>query len=141
MNNFQVAIVSWAEAAEALSQIRDVVFTEEQRVPEELEHDPSDRDYVHALASAGDGTPVGAGRLVTGGKIGRMAVLKPWRGKGVGRALLGALVEAARQQGLKEVILDSQVHACGFYAGEGFTVFGDEFMDAGIPHIKMKKAV
>jgi predicted GNAT family N-acyltransferase len=139
MNRFSVSIVDWTNNCDQLSAIRDEVFIDEQDVPLDLERDPMDVHYTHALAQDSNGNPIGTGRLLADGKIGRMAVLRSWRGKGVGRALLHALIDAAREAGLQEVTLDSQTHARGFYCRDGFTTSGDEFMDAGIPHIKMKK--
>lgn len=139
MNRFHVDIVSWVDKASVLSAIRDEVFIVEQSVPEELERDPLDRDYVHALAISDQGEAIGTGRLLPGGKIGRMAVLGSWRGYGVGAALLVALVDFARERGDEEVMLDAQTSAERFYQRHGFVSEGDEFMDAGIPHIRMRK--
>ncbi len=139
MTSFSVSIVDWTNNADQLSAIRDEVFINEQNVPPDLERDPMDVHYTHALARDSNNNPIGTGRLLDNGKIGRMAVLKPWRGKGVGQALLHALIDVARKAGLNEVILDSQTLAQGFYHREGFTRFGDEFIDAGILHVKMKK--
>jgi predicted GNAT family N-acyltransferase len=63
-----------------------------------------------------------------------MAVLKPWRGRGVGSAMLTYLLTLARRNGFASVELHAQTHALGFYARHGFTPRGDEFMEAGIPH-------
>jgi predicted GNAT family N-acyltransferase len=70
-----------------------------------------------------------------------MAVLKEWRGHGAGRALLRALVEAARRRGDREVMLSAQVHALGFYRAEGFAPEGDEYEEAGIPHQAMRLGI
>jgi len=72
------------------------------------------------------------------GHIGRMAVLKYWRGRGVGSAILAELIEAAREKGCDSAILDAQTHALKFYARFGFEIVSDEFMDAGIPHRTMR---
>jgi len=137
MTVFSVEIVSWADYGETLQRIRDIVFIDEQNVPPELEYDDHDVNYVHALAFDGRKNPVGAGRLLDDGMIGRMAVLKEGRGLGIGRAILLALVNEARKKGLPEVQLNSQVHAIGFYEANGFIAEGDEFMDAGMPHRRM----
>ena len=73
------------------------------------------------------------------GHIGRIAVVKAWRERGVGAGLVGALVEAAREAGLASVDLDSQVHAVGFYQKLGFEAHGEVFMEAGIPHQNMRR--
>ena len=141
MSNFSVEIVSWVDKEAVLVAIRDKVFIEEQSVPEELERDPQDQDYVHALAISNQGEAMGTGRLLPGGKIGRMAVLGAWRGHGVGAALLEALVEFARERGDREVMLDAQTTAEAFYQRHGFISEGDIFMDAGIPHIRMRRSL
>ncbi|MGH8619772.1 MAG: GNAT family N-acetyltransferase [Burkholderiales bacterium] len=129
-----MARVQWRTAETQLASIRRTVFVDEQRVPEALEWDGLDADCVHALATVLNGTPVGAGRLLPDGHIGRMAVLKDWRGRGVGGALLAELVAAAREAGHAQARLNAQVHALDFYARFGFVASGPVFDDAGIPH-------
>ncbi len=139
MSGFRVDIVGWAENEPVLSAIRDQVFIEEQDVPEELERDPRDSDYVHALATSDRGKPIGTGRLLPNGKIGRMAVVASWRGRGVGAVLLQSLIDHAAGRGDSEVMLDAQTSAEAFYQRHGFVSEGEVFMDAGIPHIRMRK--
>lgn len=115
---------------------------EEQHVPEELEWDGLDEAAYHVLALSGAGQPLGCGRMLAKeGHIGRMAVLRPHRGKGIGAALLSALIDMARRQGIKHVVLDAQVSAIGFYQRHGFTAHGKTFMDAGIPHRRMRRSL
>ena len=68
----------------------------------------------------------------------RMAVLAAWRGRGVGAAMLEALMAEARRRGLREAYLHSQAHAKDFYARHGYAVEGEEYLEAGIPHIGMR---
>jgi predicted GNAT family N-acyltransferase len=133
--------VSWSEAGAALRQIRKIVFVDEQRVPEELEWDGSDEHCLHVLAETAAGGAVGTGRLLADGHIGRMAVMKGWRGRGVGGALLAELIAAAREARHSMVELSAQTHAIGFYRRFGFEVVGDEYLDAGIPHRMMRLAL
>jgi len=135
---FLVEEVTWAAAAERLAAVRRDVFVLEQAVPEELEWDGLDVDCRHVMATDVRGIAIGTGRLLPDGHIGRMAVVRSWRGKGVGRALLAKLVELARQRGDRTVALHAQTHAIGFYRRAGFEVSGDEFMEAGIPHVEMR---
>ena len=81
--------------------------------------------------------PVGTGRLLPDGHIGRMAVLKPWRGHGAGGALLTSLMNVARELGMRRVVLNAQIQAMPFYIRHGFQAEGEKFMDAGIPHRRM----
>ena len=136
--SFVIRPVSWTQSRDALHAVRRAVFIEEQRVPEELEWDEADEICRHVLAISDDGAPIGTGRLLPDGHVGRMAVLREWRGQGVGSAILETLLELAREQGLQAIELNAQTHAIGFYARHGFAVFGGEFMDAGIPHRKMR---
>lgn len=135
---FTVKEVSWRASERALRAIRTKVFVEEQSVPEALEWDGLDESSSHVIAVASDGTPIGTGRLLRDGHIGRMAVLEEWRGRGVGSALLELLLVIAGSMGFDEVRLHAQTHAIGFYARQGFKVEGEEFVEAGIPHVVMR---
>jgi predicted GNAT family N-acyltransferase len=143
LQNFHVEIVEWSREDQrtALLDLRDVVFIQEQGVPEARERDGLDVDCWHVLARDEAGQPIGCGRLTPAHKIGRMAVLQEWRGQGVGVALLRELIARARTQGWPEVALDAQVSAIGFYEREGFTAYGAEFEDAGLPHRAMRMAL
>lgn len=127
----------WALDQDALIELRTCVFVEEQRVPLDEELDGRDPDCVHVVAEASDGSIVGTGRLLPEGRIGRMAVAADWRGLGLGRALLDALVACAREQGFASVELHAQTRAERFYAAAGFRAEGPVFDDAGIPHRRM----
>lgn len=124
-----------------LRAVREPVFVVEQQVPIEEEWDDLDPQCRHVIARDAANRPIGTGRLTPERKIGRMAVLAEWRGKGVGDALMEALMDEARALGWPEISLNSQTHAMPFYARHGFEAFGDEFMEAGIPHRKMRKAL
>ena len=134
----RIELMDWNAARAEASRIRLAVFVEEQRVPPEIEMDDKDAVCVHALAYA-RGRPVGTGRLLPDGHIGRMAVLKENRSLGVGGAILERLVEEARRRGMKEVVLSAQTHALGFYRRHGFTEEGEVFEEAGIPHQEMRR--
>lgn len=124
--------------------LRRRVFIEEQGVSEADEVDDQDEAAIHLLASEGD-TPIGSARLLRQdetGKIGRVCVLATHRGRGIGAALIRAAVEEFRKQpGVKKVKLGAQSHAIGFYEGLGFTAYGPEYDDAGIPHRDMALAL
>jgi len=138
MAEFRIVISDWSSDRQRLSQIRRTVFMDEQGVPEELEWDDDDAGAFHLLAVDADDSPIGCARLLPDGHIGRMAVLQSWRGKGVGRALLQKALELARAQGHAIVRLSAQTHAAGFYRRHGFIAEGDEYLEAGIPHLAMK---
>jgi len=114
------------------------VFVHEQSVPPDLEWDGEDANALHFLALE-NGTPIATARLLPDGKIGRMAVLSAYRSEGVGSRLLAFIETVAREQSMKRLTLNSQTQAIPFYQKAGYRVFGDEFMDAGIPHFQMGK--
>lgn len=133
--------VPWATHAGVLGAVRREVFVVEQHVPEDLEWDGLDPGCRHALATDAAGRAIGTGRLLPDGHIGRMAVLASWRGRGVGGALLARLVAIARARGDAVAVLNAQTHAVGFYRRAGFEVSSAEFMDAGIPHVEMRRVL
>jgi len=139
--DIEIVLGDWAELRKQASAIRFEVFVEEQRVPEAEELDVMDALCLHALALDEQGNAVATGRLLPNGHIGRMAVRMTERNKGVGAAVLQALIDAALKKGFKEVFLGAQLHARGFYARQGFEAFGEVFMDANIEHIMMKKTL
>jgi predicted GNAT family N-acyltransferase len=137
MSEFRIVDADWATHQPALREVRSSVFVREQKVPEELEWDAVDPDCLHLLAMGPDGQPIGTARLQPDGKLGRMAVLPPWRGRGVGQALLTRALGLARERGFSRVFLHAQVSAEGFYRHYGFMPHGPLFEEAGIPHQAM----
>lgn len=137
----RIQLDDWDALREEASRIRFSVFVQEQKVPAEIELDDWDARSLHALASDTSGAVVGTGRLLPDGHIGRMAVLAPARGTGIGTALLGALMQAARERGDREVMLSAQTHAVPFYARLGFAVEGAIYQEAGIDHVDMRRAL
>lgn len=122
--------------------LRLEVFCREQGVPEELERDDHDETAIHLVAVADDGEVVGTCRLVAEGarvRLGRMAVARAHRGRGVGADLLELAHREARATGAGEVELHAQLTALGFYAGAGYVAEGDQFEDAGILHVLMRR--
>jgi predicted GNAT family N-acyltransferase len=122
--------------------LRTRVFVEEQGVPAEIEQDEHDATAVHALARDDDGRVVATGRLlVRDGRavVGRMAVDAAVRGRGYGAAVLAELHRQALALGLAEVELHAQVGARGFYERAGYTAVGEEYLEAGIVHVTMRR--
>lgn len=135
----RVGPVDYATALAELRVVREAVFVREQGVPRDIELDALDPDCRHVLARDADGRPIGTGRLTPSRRIGRMAVLAEWRGRGVGDALLQALVDEARALGWDELSLHAQASAIDFYARHGFLPEGDRFVEAGIEHLTMRR--
>ena len=138
---FTIRDVTWTEEETKLRAVRLAVFVIEQNIPEEHEWDEHDAASAHALAEDREGVPIGCGRLLPDGHIGRLAVLSDWRGQGVGAALLVHLVELARKRGHSKVLLNAQEHAVPFYSRYGFAPSGPPFMEAGIPHREMARVL
>jgi len=134
---FTVRILAWRDAQPLARPVREKVFVDEQKVPLALEWDEWDEPSDHALAFDRAGSPIGTARLLPDGRIGRMAVLKEWRLQGVGAALLGAVLDRARDRRIERSVLRAQTHAAGFYRRFGFIERGEEFLEAGIPHVEM----
>jgi len=125
-------------------RLRHQVFVIEQGVCEADEYDDLDPEAVHLLAWRGT-EALGSARLLRhddSGKIGRVCVSREARGQGIGAALIRAAVAIfAADPALSRVELGAQTHAIGFYEGLGFSAYGPEFDDAGIPHRMMEKTL
>lgn len=137
-----VRMGTWADLREGARALRDQVFVQEQRIPLDVEWDEADDSAVHAVAFNRLGQAVATGRLLAPepgvAKIGRMAVHRFLRGSGAGRAVLLALMQAARARGDRTVTLSAQRTAVGFYERLGFVADGAPFTEAGIPHQAMR---
>ncbi len=131
-------VVSQEQIARTFA-IRMRVFVKEQGVPEEIELDSDDQRAIHFLACVGR-RAVGTARVVEqhgSAKIGRMAVLKSYRGQGVGKKLLQRAMDMAKKRGARKIYLHAQVAVIGFYESMGFRSVGPIFDEAGIAHRKM----
>lgn len=135
---FIIEAVDYASALPDLRHVRETVFVREQAVPLALEWDELDPRCRHVLARDRAGRPIGTGRLTPEHKIGRMAVLAEWRGRGVGDALLLALLDEARRLGWRKLSLNAQASAIAFYVRHGFLPLGARFVEAGIDHQAME---
>ena len=140
-----VRVDSWDSLGREASVLRQQVFVTEQKIAAELEWDAADAVCLHAVAYNRLGVPLATGRLLDHApgvaKIGRMAVQAPMRGSGVGRAVLDALLQAARARGDREVLLHAQTSAAAFYRRAGFVPQGPAFEEAGMPHQAMLRVL
>ncbi|MBS0192967.1 MAG: GNAT family N-acetyltransferase [Proteobacteria bacterium] len=139
--DFRIEPADYRTDFQDLRHIRETVFVGEQKVPLELEWDALDPLCQHVIARDGENRAIGTGRLSPQHAIGRLAVLPEWRGRGVGAALLAALIDAARMQHWDEVELHAQVDAIAFYRKYGFEAFGEQYDEAGIRHQSMRLAL
>ncbi len=140
-----VQVGGWDGQMAAASALRHAVFAQEQGIPADLMVDDADHGAVHALAVNRFGMAVGSGRLLQAApgvaKIGRMATHAGVRGAGVGMQVLQALMQAARARGDREVVLMAQVSAIPFYLRAGYVSHGEEFVEAGVAHQEMRRAL
>lgn len=130
------------EMAEVMA-LRHAVFCDEQGVPPELEHDAEDATALHVVA-VDDGRVVGTCRVLGAGpsvRLGRMAVAREHRGRGLGAALLAAAHALAADRGAREVAIHAQTSAFGFWERAGYVPDGPEFEEAGIPHVAMRRTL
>jgi predicted GNAT family N-acyltransferase len=137
----RVELMPWEQAQPHAAPLRFAIFVGEQKVPPGIELDDQDEKALHAVAYDADGKPIGTGRLLPDGKIGRMAVVKEWRRRGVGADLLEALVAEARNRGFAEVRLSAQLQAAEFYRAHGFVAEGKVYEEAGILHQAMRRSL
>jgi predicted GNAT family N-acyltransferase len=136
----EISIVSFSNQQQDILAIRHRVFTVEQQVDPNIDFDGLDGLALQVLASS-DGIAVGTGRMLTDGHIGRIAVLKEYRGKGIGSDIIQALVNQAREAGMAKVFLGSQVRAVPFYEKLGFSAAGDNYIEANILHTPMEMTI
>lgn len=138
---FRIIRARTAEHMAHVRAIRQQVFIDEQGIPAELEWDDRDAGCIHVLALDPAGNAVGTGRLDVDGRIGRMAVLLAWRGRGAGTAMLNGLLAAAGETGCRRVYLHAQESAQSLYHRAGFHIQGEPFLEAGIRHITMEMSL
>ncbi len=139
--DYTIIQADWSSEQADIKLVRETVFMQEQNVSAELEWDGLDDKAIHLLARDDFGKAIGTARLLPDGHIGRLAVLKPWRSKGIGKALLTRLLGVAKKNKLNKVDLNAQSQAVGFYEKLGFTANGEEFLDANILHQHMEKII
>ncbi|UTR11049.1 GNAT family N-acetyltransferase [Evansella sp. LMS18] len=139
----EVRLVTTEQELKDAYEVRKIVFVEEQNVPLEAEMDSHEKDSLHFVVYD-EGENIGAGRfrILEGfGKVERICVHPSHRKKGVGEKLMRKIEETAKENGIAEIKLNAQTHAEAFYKKIGYTTHSDVFMDAGIPHVAMKKQI
>ena len=139
--DFHVEPADYHADFDDLRAVREQVFITEQRIPKAIELDRIDPDCIHLIARDNLHQAIGTARLSPDHKFGRMAVLKAWRNKGVGKALLLAMIDKARKLGWVEVTLNAQIDSIRFYEKFGFANVGDVFIEANIAHQAMQLAL
>ena len=139
MADFRVELRDWEAARTVAGPLRYAMFLEEKDPPPGIELDELDPQCTHAVALDESGKAVGTGRLHADGQIGRMVVLKDWRRRGVGEAILAALIDEARKRSYPEVTVTAALQAAEFYRGHGFVAEGKVFKEGSALQQKMRK--
>ncbi len=142
MKHFDLQNAQWPQDADLVRAVRQQVFVIEQGIDPALEWTGDDDDFLCVLALDADQKPIGTGRIKVESAtatIGRMAVLKPFRGAGVGAAILNRLIEIGKAEGANKFELSAQVSAIAFYQKHGFSASGPVYLDADIEHRKMSR--
>ena len=137
----QIRPAAWKRDGDAIRAVRHGVFTVEQGISANLDFDGRDPDCTHVLAVDASGEAIGTARMLPDGHVGRIAVHREWRGKGVGTRLVECLTDIARDRGFAEIYLHSQAQAAEFYTRLGYETRGEPFMEAGIEHVLMVRAL
>jgi len=127
---------SWSEHSDEITDIRNIVFVQEQCVPKNIEMDGKDVDCNHFLICKKN-EPIGTARLQSNGKIERVSILKPERKKGLGTKLMEFIINSAKKKELEKIYLHSQMDSIDFYKSLGFKEKGGMFQEAGINHVLM----
>ena len=138
-NNLKVEIVKWIDDQAQLKNIREKVFIQEQKVTPELEWDGMDEKAIHFLVFK-DEKAIGCARAIvikSRMQLGRMAVLKEYRGQGAGSTLIEKAIVTAKLKQLSGIHISAQCNAINFYVKFGFEVMGDTYLDAEILHCDM----
>jgi len=133
---FSVKYGSWDQLQQDAKLIRKLVFISEQNIPEQDEWDDLDAISQHFVVYD-QSQPIATARLLANNSVGRVAVLKAYRGQGIGRLIMLEIIAYAQAQKRPNLQLSSQVHAISFYEKLGFSIQGDEYDECGIPHIEM----
>lgn len=137
---FRVQNGHWDKLEQDAKFIRKQVFIIEQNIPEEDEWDDQDMISDHFVVYDQD-QPIATARLLQNNSVGRVAVLKTYRGQGIGRMIMLEIIRQAHQQDRTFLQLSSQVHAISFYEKLGFSIQGNAYDECGIPHIKMQLVI
>ena len=135
-DSIKIKTTSWSQSSKEISEVRHKVFVVEQSIPSEIEMDGKDSDCIHFLALE-QSKPIGAARLQKYGKIERVSVLREYRTKGIGTAIMKMVIEKARDLDIEKIYLHSQMDSKNFYQQLGFVQHGKTFFEADKPHIEM----
>jgi predicted GNAT family N-acyltransferase len=135
-----LSVPFWSDLGSLALRLRRDVFMDEQHVTPDVERDAYDLEATHVVAVRA-GTVVGTLRILFQAehvKIGRVAVARAARGGGIASQMMRFAMDLARARGEERFYLTAQTDKLGLYEKLGFTAFGEEFEDGGMPHLAMK---
>lgn len=133
---YKIIAGDWEQLGQDAKLIREQVFIQEQGIAPKDEWDDLDATVLHFMVYDSD-QPIATARLLQNYSVGRVAVLVPYRKRGIGKILMQHIINYARQQELPYLKLSAQTYVIAFYEALGFVVQGEEYLDCGIPHIDM----
>ena len=139
IKNMKIRLAKNKKELEDIFRIREIVFIKGQRVPRKRERDEFDKSAKHVIVFYNK-KPIGCARVRfvhKKAKLERIALLKEYRNKGLGKMIMDYLINYCRKKKSKEIVLNSQYYIKDFYRKCGFKTRGKIFMDAGIKHIEM----
>lgn len=136
MSELKLVVGDWERLGQEAKFVREQVFIMEQNISAEEEWDQHDALSTHFVIYD-QKQAIATARLLNDGHVGRVAVLKTYRGHGIGKLIMQYIIGYAEQQHRNELILSAQVHAIPFYDALGFQVLGESYLDCGIPHVDM----
>ena len=142
MSKFSYKLVTGDVELKEAFEVRRQVFVREQDISEDLVFDGHDRKALHMVVKDGERV-IGSARVQfladNQAKLERMAILKRYRRKGIGKGMLLFLDAVWKDKQVQQVIIHAQLEVVPFYKLCGFDEFGSPFREAGIKHIKMRK--
>jgi len=134
IKSFKFKQTNWQEDRDEILTIRHRVFMIEQHFSENILSDVLDPDCFHIIVRNSEGTVVGSGRLTQQGRLGRIAVLLPYRGVGIGSKILSELVQIGKSNKLQNISLSAELDNQHFYDSQKFAANGPVYMKQGVPH-------
>lgn len=132
--SFKFEQTSWEESCDEILAVRHKVFMIEQHFNEAILCDLQDPDCIHIVARNAEGLVIGTGRLSLTGRIGRIAVLLPYRGVGIGSKILSGLIQIGRSHKFNNISLNAELDNMHFYDAQNFMASGPVYMKKGVPH-------
>ena len=134
IKSFKFEQTSWQSSSNEILAVRHKVFMIEQHFDSKILCDLQDQDCYHLVVRNAEGLVIATGRLSPQGRIGRIAVLLPYRGAGIGSKILSELVKIGHSHKLQNISLNAELDNMHFYDSQHFMASGPVYMKQGVPH-------